>query len=172
MTTFTATRGEANFPVYKPGTPGEKAVAYGAIEVSTAPVAADIYRMCKLPKGAVVLGGKFMSERLASGTSLGSTSLGWNVGFSGAVSAYDGTSIGSTTTSLALGTLGPIDYAAVTAGSIKPESGASIPLGGLLYTQGPLKTQTEQWVQLTCSTAPNSSFITGTMSLEVEYVVA
>jgi len=57
MATITAPRAAANFPV--PGLPeqGSLGVAWGYYNVASAPSAADIIEMCKLPAGATVIDG-------------------------------------------------------------------------------------------------------------------
>ena len=95
-----------------------------------------------------------------------------NIGFSGAFKdLVDRTSYGATTASQALGVSIPIDYSEASVGSIKPESGLNMALGGLLYTLGPLRLTDEQWAQITF-VGSATSFISGaSLSLEVEYYI-
>ncbi len=64
MATLTGPRAAANFPV--PGLPeqGALGVAFGYYNVATAPSAADIIEMCKLPAGATVIGGYVQASDL------------------------------------------------------------------------------------------------------------
>ena len=87
---------------------GYRAVAVGSIVLgadlgtapeTTGPLNNDIYHMVKLPKGAVVFGGRFRSSRIASGTSAGSTTMQLNIGLTGAFTTPDGTSYGAATAS-------------------------------------------------------------------------
>lgn len=66
MATLTGPRAAANFPV--PGLPDQGAlgVAWGYYNVASAPSAADIIEMCKLPAGATVIGGFLQATDLDS----------------------------------------------------------------------------------------------------------
>ncbi len=57
MATLTGPRAASTFPV--PGLPeqGALGVAWGYYNIATAPTAADIFEMCKLPAGATVIDG-------------------------------------------------------------------------------------------------------------------
>lgn len=166
MTTYTATRAGAGKQPAASGWSQAVQTAWGTIEVSSNPAPADIFVMCKLPKGAVVLGGRALGERLGSGTSAGSISYTFNVGVDGTFKVPDGTSYGAATASNALGTFTGVDYAAVT--GLRFESGLHMQLGGLLYTQGPFTLSEDQNAIITFQTS-TTSFITGTLSLEVDY---
>ena len=84
----------------------------------------DIYLMCKLPKGAVVFGGRFRSSRLASGTSAGSTTLALNFGLNGAFTDALGVSYSAASASVAFGSGYGMDYALSSLGTVKMESPA------------------------------------------------
>lgn len=140
----------------------------GTATLTTGPVSGDIYRLLKLPKGAVVTGGRVFGSRMSSGTSYGSSSLSFNCGFSGAFKALDGTSYGATTASNALGAINP-GYAAIS--GIITESGLDHLLGGLLYTLGPLTLSEDQFVQLTVTGTAVSFVSAACLSLEVEYYI-
>lgn len=66
MATLTGPRAAANFPV--PGLPeqGCLGVAWGYYNVASAPSAADIIELCKLPAGATVIGGYVQAADLDS----------------------------------------------------------------------------------------------------------
>src|SRR5215207_6192424 len=64
MATFTAARAASTFPVAKPIGGGTLSAAWGTIEVAANPVAADIYEMCRVPAGAVIVGGKITGDDL------------------------------------------------------------------------------------------------------------
>lgn len=57
MTTFTAARAASTYPVGGAGPANLLHVAWGVYDIATNPVAADIYEFCKLPAGAIVIGG-------------------------------------------------------------------------------------------------------------------
>lgn len=62
MATITADRAATTFPVFKPLGSGTKATAYGTYSLTANPTVADIYEMCRLPAGAVVVGGEFWAS--------------------------------------------------------------------------------------------------------------
>lgn len=66
MATLTGPRAASTFPV--PGLPeqGTLGVAWGYYNVSSAPSAADIIELCKLPAGATVIGGYLQAADLDS----------------------------------------------------------------------------------------------------------
>src|SRR6185436_16724683 len=147
----------------------------GTTPITSGPLDGDVYRMVRLPKGAVVIGGHVYASRFASGTSAASTICKLNIGFSGAFKdLVDGTSYGATTASQALGAQVPVDFAEASIGSIKGESGLNFALGGLLYSLGPLKITEEGgvWAQIKfCGSG--TSFISGsTISMGIDYYMA
>lgn len=78
MATFTATRAAAAFPVFKPVGAGVLGCAYGTIEVAANPVADDVYQMCRIPKGAIVVGGRIYSDDLdTNATETLDLDVGW-----------------------------------------------------------------------------------------------
>jgi hypothetical protein len=144
--------------------------AWGLYEHAVSPAAADTVVMCKLPKGALIVGGAVKGDKLDSSGS-GSSLASINIGLDAAVTTPDGTSVSTASTSnclLAALNLGP-DAAAVT--GYKPEAGVrNVPLGGLLLTHGPLRTSAECHAYVTW-TASALAFATGTMLLEIDYIV-
>lgn len=60
MATLTSARAGSTFPAYANIGAGNLCVAYGHYDLAANPTAADIIKLCKLPRGAVVLDG-FMS---------------------------------------------------------------------------------------------------------------
>ena len=65
--TFTGTRAAAAKPVFA-GTHGNQRVAYGSFTLTETPEVGDIYQLCRLPKGAVVVGGYFATTDIDTGT--------------------------------------------------------------------------------------------------------
>src|SRR5687767_10696944 len=65
MATLTATRAASTFPVAS-HTGGVCNVAYGSYDLSANPTAADILEICRVPAGAVVLGGWLRAEDIDS----------------------------------------------------------------------------------------------------------
>lgn len=170
MAQLRATRAGTKVPSAASGWNSQVQKAWGYYEHDASPAAGDTVVFCKLPKGALVIGGYVKGDKLdsvGSGSSLASI----NIGLDAAVTTPDGTSVAATSTSnclLAALNLGP-DTAAVT--GYKPESGVrNVPLGGLLLTHGPLLTSAECHAYVTW-TASALAFTTGTMILEVDYIM-
>ena len=156
MATFTATRAASTAPVTAI-TGGVLNVAWGTIEVSANPVAADVYEMCRIPAGAVVVGGYIYSDDLdTNATETLDLDIGW---LANGVEAADPDGFGN------LGVLGTDTVA-----GIKPESGYQYPFGGTLITDGPRTFTNETVVAVTC-VATAATFAAGTLSLVVHYYV-
>ena len=154
MATFTATRAASTFPITAVGG-GVLNVAYGTIEVSANPAAADIYQMCRLPAGAVVVGGRFLSDDLdTNATETLDLDVGWAANGS---DAADSDGFGN------YGVMGTDTVAGV-----KPESGYNFALGGVLITDGPKTFAKETIVQVT-AVAAAATFAAGTMTVVVYY---
>lgn len=155
MATFTATRAAATFPVFERG--GGVCPAYGTIEITANPVAADVYEMCRLPAGAVVLSGRIYSDDLdTNATETLDLDVGW---LANGTDAADPDGFGN------LGVLGTDTVA-----GIKPESGYNYALGGVLASEGPKAFAAETVVAVTC-VATAATFAAGTLSVVVFYVV-
>lgn len=170
MAVNTAIRAGQNKPSISGGLALDTKRAWGTIEVVTNPAPLDTFVMCKLPKGAVITGGWLLGDKLDS-TGSGSGCLTINIGVDKAVTAADGTAVTSASTSNALASawaLGP-DAAAVT--GYKPDVGRNLPLGSLLFTNGPLLTSDECNVIVTVITSANG-LTTGTLTLYVDYYQA
>jgi len=155
MATFTAARAASTFPVAKPGGAGNLAVAWGVIEVAANPVAADIYEMCRLPAGAVVVGGKIYSDDLdTNATETLDLDIGW---------ADNGTDVADPD---GFGNLGVMTTDTVA--GIKPEAGYNYDFGGVLVTEGPKAFAAETVVTVTC-VATAATFAAGTLSVMVMF---
>jgi hypothetical protein len=147
MATVTATRAASTFPVSGMGEAGTVKAAYGQVSITANPAAATVYEMCRVPNGAVILGGEFFGTRLESATTV---KLDIDVG------------LGSDTD--ALGNFGPLRGSAVTA--IRPEVGYRYPLGNLVMVTGPQTASGETIVNLTVN-ASARTFLTGGGNLNV-----
>lgn len=171
MATVTAIAAQPKKPVQSVGWAGGLKVATGSVTTTTALVGADVYRFCKLPKGAVVTGGRLMSNALVSGT-FASQCLTLNIGVDAAVVTALGTSVTTASTSTALGSaLAP--NSDVVAGTGSGENAIDIPLGGLLLSHGPFRLTADGVVYMTvASSAGAGSQIAGTYSVLVEYFMA
>ena len=75
--TLTGTRAADSFPVAAHGFAGNLKVAYGSYAVAATVEDGDIFELCKLPAGAVVLGGAFYAGDLDTGTEVLDLDVGW-----------------------------------------------------------------------------------------------
>jgi hypothetical protein len=156
MTTYTATRAAATFPVTKPAA-GSAGVAWGVIEVTANPAQNDVFQMCRVPKGAVITGGWIRSDDLDTN---GTETLDLDVGYAAnGVDSADPDAFGN------LGVMGTDTVA-----GIKPEAGYNYPFGGVLATDGPLTLNAETIITVTCNAAA-ATFAAGTLSVVVQYYV-
>jgi hypothetical protein len=156
MATFTAARAASTFPVAKVVGGGALSCAWGTIEVAANPVAADIYQMCRVPAGAVVVGGWIYSDDLdTNATETLDLDVGW---------AANGVDVADPD---GLGNLGPMTTDTVA--GVKPEAGYSFPLGGVLITDGPKTFAAETVIQVTC-VATAATFAAGTLTVVVNYL--
>ncbi len=130
----------------------------------------------KLPKGAVITGGRLYSGRLASGTTSACQCMGLVLGVDQILNNQSGTSFSIASNTTALGNFVPIDFRPIdvsNAYGTRPwDSGFTAPLGGLLLTQGPLTMMADGSVFATVATsALSGSGISGYLNLELDYVV-
>jgi hypothetical protein len=160
MTTFTATRAGSTQPVAGHGFSGNVKRAYGTISVTTNPLANDVYEICRVPKGAIVVGGEFFGAAIEAATTAART-LDMDVGIAAnGVDSADPDAFGN------FGSLSPY---AVT--GYKPEAtGFRYPLGGLLLSAGPQTMGAETVVQVTCI-ASATTFTSGVIGVVVDYVL-
>jgi len=159
--TLTSTRAGDNFPVFKPGA-GLVAAAYGSYTIGAAVEDGDIFEMCKVPAGAVLLGGWFYGDDLDTGTETLDMDIGWAA--NGGSGTYDSADPDG------LGNLGVLTGDAFAAGNVSPVAGLMYPLSGL-FAAGELPTFTrETTIQIEANAAGNAGH-TGTVSVVVFYVV-
>jgi len=74
--TFTGARAAASFPVFA-GSSGNVRIARGTFTLTEVPEVGDIWRLCRLPAGAVVVGGYFAATDIDTGTETLDIDLGW-----------------------------------------------------------------------------------------------
>lgn len=157
MTTFTAARAAATFPVAKPSTAGTMCVAYGTIAVAVNPVANDFYEMVRVPAGAVVVGGQiFSSDMDTNATETLDLDIGWKD------NGADGANLSG------FGNLGV--QGTDTLAGIKSEAGYNYQFGGVLMTTGP-QAFTRETVIGVNTIATAATFAAGNLSLVVYYIV-
>ncbi len=163
MATLTATRGESSFPVFNPTGSGLVCAAYGTYSITVDPAPADDYTMCRLPAGAVVLGGHLYGADLdTNATETLDLDVGWRAnGGSGTYDAVD---------TDGLGNFGVITGDAFATGNVANVAGIHYPLGGLLLT-GVLPTFTAETEIIVTCVDDTATLTAGSISVVVYYVV-
>lgn len=159
--TLTAARAADSFPVFKAMGAGVVCAAYGTYEIAANVEAGDIFEMCKVPKGATIIGGWLYGDDLDTGTGVIDIDIGWAA--NGGSGTYDAVSTDG------LGNLGALPGTAFTGGNLANVVGWVYALAGN-FTNGDLPTFTEETtIQLYCNVAANA-FTAGAVSLVVLYV--
>lgn len=153
--TLTATRGASTFPVFKGPGGGVVCFAYGVYEIGAAVEDGDIFEMCRVPKGAVVIDGFVRADDIDTGTEALDMDIGW------AANGVDNADPDG------FGNLGVWSGDAVT--DIKPEVQIWYPFNGVLK-DGPKTFGAETVIQLEANAASNAGH-TGTVYVGVYYIV-
>lgn len=150
MATVSASRAADTFPVYR-GFAGQLCVAYGTYEIASALSKDDVIEFCKLPAGAVVVGGWLYGDDLDTGTE----ALEIDIGTTDDPDQFlnSGVMSGDVITEL------------------KPVASIMIPLQQTLLTAGPQEFTAETTIIGTIIAAANAGG-TGTLSLVVHYTMA
>jgi hypothetical protein len=156
MATLTATKAKTRAVRPAVGAAGNMKAQFETYTLSANVTAADILEMFWLPANATVIGGWLYADDIDTGIE----TLDIDVGFAG--NGVD------TADPDAFGNFGVLTGDAVT--GIKPETGTSMPLGGLLITAGPQKFTVPTKIQLVFNVAA-ATFASGEISLVMYYVV-
>jgi hypothetical protein len=149
MATVTGTRAAATFPAFKAIGSGILCAAYGSYDFAAEPAAADILELCKVPAGAVIIGGHLRMEDLDSD----------------ATETID-VDVGTAADPDAFGNFG-VQTGDAVAGYL-PEGGVLLPLHGTLGN-GPVTVTADTVIQVTFVDDP-ATFAAGTVTLVVHYV--
>ena len=152
--TLTSTRAAATYPVYKPSGAGAVAFAYGIYEVGAAVEDGDIFEMCRVPAGAVVIDGFVRGDDIYTGTETLDIDIGWAANGSDAADP-DG--------------FGNLGVWTGDASAQKPEVQVHYPFNGVLK-DGPKTFVNETVIQLEANAASNAGH-TGTVYVGVYYLV-
>lgn len=149
MATTTGTRAAATFPAYKGLGAGNLCAAYGSHDFGANPTIADVIEVCKVPAGAVILGGYLRLEDIDSNAT---ETLDLDVGTSADPDAFlnGGVRTGDAVT----------DYL--------PEGGALIPFHATLK-DGVVSATLDTVIQITVVAAA-ATFAAGTATVVVHYV--
>lgn len=146
---LTNNRAAASFPAFTGGGAGNLCVAYGSYDFAANPSIADVVEFCRLPKGAVVLGGWLRIEDIDTN----------------ATETFD-MDIGTAADTDAFGNFGVRTGDAVT--DYLPEGGTLLPLHGTLK-DGPVSI-TAETVVIGTIVAAAATFAAGTATVVVLYV--
>lgn len=155
MATTTKERAAANFPAFKALGAGIMCAAYGSHDFAANPTAADIIELCKVPAGAVILGGTYRLEDIDTNAT---EEIDIDIGYAanGAVAADPD----------AFGNFGVQNGDAVT--NYLPEGGTLLPLHGVL--KDGFLTFTRDTVITATVNVDAATFAAGTLSVVVHYV--
>lgn len=152
MATVSAARAASSFPV--PGT-GILRVAHGTYEHASNLAATTIIEYCRIPKGAVVVGGYWCGDDLDTGTEELNIDIGWAAN---GVDAADPDGFGN------------LDVITGDVSVHVPVAGIYYPLQGKLFTDGPQTFGAETIIQAVVNVDAATGG-TGTTSLVVYYYV-
>jgi hypothetical protein len=152
--TVTAARAADGFPVAAGGSAGQTLVAWGTYNIAAATADGDIIKLCRVPKGATVIGGWLIGQDIDAGTETWDADFGW---------AANGDEIADPD---GFGNFGVISGDAVDGN----EAGIFRMLGGVLRSAGPKTFNAETVLQLEVNAAANSGG-TGRVTVIVFYTV-
>jgi hypothetical protein len=150
MATVTADAAQSYARVPGHGMGGNLKVATGTYEIASALSQNDIIQFCKVPAGAVVVGGWLMGDDLDTGTEALEIDIGWTDDTDGFLNS--GVITGDATT------------------DVKPVAGILYQLQGVLLTAGPKLFSSETTLIGTVVAAANAGG-TGTITLTVLYFI-
>jgi hypothetical protein len=130
----------------------------------------DIFEMCKIPPGALVVGGQFWCSDMDTGTEALDMDCGWadNGGASATITVADGT----TYTNMSAGAADPDGFvnAGVLTGDAITDLLASGNLRPFNMAAGPVYFSEETTIQVEANVAA-ATFAAGTMFVRVDYLV-
>lgn len=158
--------------VHKQYLGGALLVKYGQYDIAANVEDGDIFEMCKVPAGALVVGGEFWSEDLDTGTEALDMDVGWAANGGGSETLT--TSEGQTFTN-AFGTAdadGFADMGVLTGDTIttEPQVAAGNYRRFHKFTTGPKYAARETTIQVEANVAANV-FAAGTIWVRVEYLM-
>ncbi len=154
--TLTTTRAASTFPVFKASGAGDLCCAYGTYEIAANVEDGDIFEMCRLPAGAVVVGGTIYADDLdAHATETLDMDIGWAANGSDIADPDGFGNLGVWTGDLTV--------------DVKPVVGNMFPLQGVLLSGGPKTFVNETIIQIEVNAAAATGG-TGTLSVVVYYV--
>lgn len=162
--TLTATRAASTFPVFQPSGAGLLCAAYGTYAIAANVEAGDIFEMCKVPAGAVILGGALYGADLdTNATETLDMDVGWAA--NGGTGTYDAVDTDG------LGNFGVINGDAFATGNVSNVAGINYPLNGPHLSTGVFPTFTKETTIQVYVNAACATFSAGSISVVVYYVV-
>jgi len=156
MVDLASVRAASDFPVFKANGAGIMCAAYGVIEIAANPTATDILSECKVPKGAVVIGGYVYGDDLdTNATETIDFDIGW---------AANGVDVADPD---GFGNFGVQNGDAIT--NWKPVAGLFLPFQGVLLADGPKTFAEETTITATMNVAAATGGI-GTFTIVAHYI--
>lgn len=155
MATLTAARAASTFPVAKPIGAGILCCAYGVYTPTVNFTAADIIEFCRIPAGAVVVGGYLIGADIDTGTETLDIDIGW---------AANGVEVADPD---GFGNFGVSSGDVIV--ELIPVPGIYRPFQGTLMTLGPQTFSAETTITGTVN-AIAATFATGPLTCVVHYV--
>lgn len=152
--TVTADRAAANFPVASGGVAGDCKVAWGTYNIGAATADGDIIKLCRVPRGATVIGGWIIGQDIDTGTEAWDADFGWAANGDEAADPAG------------FGNFGILSGDAIDGNEV----GIFRHLGGVLRSAGPKTFNAETVLQLEVNTASNAGH-TGRVTAVVLYTV-
>jgi hypothetical protein len=168
MATYSATTAGPGKQARAVGWAGTLKSAVGIYEVDVIHVLGDTIEMVKLPKGAVIVGGWLRGDKLDSVGS-GSALASINIGVDCIVKTlYNRTSVALASVSNCLLDAWSIGPDAAVSATLHNTAFRTVPLGGLLHSEGPIVTTAECKVIVKWGSSI-LALTSGTMVVEVQY---
>lgn len=163
--TLTAARGVPNFPTAAFAGAGVLQVAYGTYDIAANVEAGDIFEMCWLPGGAVVVGGFIHAGILDSnaGAETLDMDLGWAA--NGGSGTYDGVDLDG------FGNFGVWKGDAFATGNINREATNQFSIGGAALVDGKLPFFTKRTKVQIYANAAAATFAAKSVSVAIFYVI-
>lgn len=153
--TLTATQAKSGYPVAGPGDFYNVKVAVGRYEIAANVEDGDIFEMCKIPKGSVVVGGYILAEDLDTGTEAIDMDIGWAANGEDAADPDGFGNLGVWTGDTSVHIAG---------------TGSFFPLQGVLQTTGPKMFSAETTIQLEANAAA-ATFAAGGVTVVVYFYI-
>jgi hypothetical protein len=161
--TLTGLHAAAGYNTYGKGQAGDIKMSYGSYDVAVVTEDGDIFKICKVPAGATIIGGYFRGDRIdTNATETIDLDIGWAA--NGASGTYDGVDTDG------LGNLGVLTGDAFTAGNISNVVAYCYPFSGLLVTGVFPKFTAETTITIYANDA-SATFAAGTLSIVVFYTM-